>query len=83
MKKTSDAKKAAFLPIRTSTRERQARSKAASLKAAAGLPQSKAFGQIHPLPFSLRTQLLCVSFDIKTMRERSVAYSKPWNHRFH
>jgi hypothetical protein len=41
-----------------------ARSRAASRKAAAGLPQSKGLWPDSPLHSSLRTQYLCVSFDI-------------------
>jgi hypothetical protein len=40
-------------------------------------------GFFHPLPCSLRTQHLCVWFDIKTTRERSLLYPKQLNHRFH
>jgi hypothetical protein len=54
--------------IRMSVSKRHARSRAASRKAAAGLPQPKGHGQIHPLPFSLQTQHLCVSFDINIDR---------------
>jgi hypothetical protein len=45
--------------------------------------KSRRVALIHPLPCSLRTQHLCVWFDIKTTRERSLPYPMQLNHRFH